>query len=157
MRTAHPFTNWAGAALLALAVPATASAALGGDVASVSADVVRMKGAVTRIGQTNAYAVHEIRAATGTTVREYVSPAGKVFAVAWEGPWLPDMRQLLGDYFDRYTQAARAAKEGRSGHRPLVVRDAGLVVEAGGHPRAYGGRAYLQEMIPQGVDAAAIR
>lgn len=142
--------------MLALALPGTASAALGGDATSVVQDVARMKGAITRVGQTGAYSVHEIRAGTGTTVREFVS-AGKVFGVAWEGPWLPDMRQLLGASFDQYVQAARTARQGRSGHRPLVVRDGGLVVESGGHPRAFAGRAYLEEMIPQGVDAAAIR
>jgi hypothetical protein len=157
MRTAHAFSGWAGALLLTLSVPATASAALGGNVASVSADVVRMRGAVKRIGGTSAYAVHEIRAASGTIIREFVSPAGTVFGVAWQGPWHPDLRQLLGTYFDQYVLAARAARAGRSGHRPLVIRDAGLVVEAGGHPRAFAGRAFLTEMIPQGVEAAAIR
>jgi hypothetical protein len=32
----------------------------------------------------------------GTSVRRYVSPAGKVVAVAWKGPVMPDLRQVLG-------------------------------------------------------------
>jgi hypothetical protein len=147
----------AGLFVATLALPATALAALGGDVTSVQADSVRMRGAVTRIGQTESYGVHEIRAATGTIVREYVGPTGTVFAVAWEGPWLPDMRQLLGTYFDRFAAAARAAQVNRSGHRPLLVQEGGLVVQMGGHPRAFAGKAYVGQLLPQGVRAESIR
>jgi hypothetical protein len=156
VRRASPGILALGLALLVI-FPLPASAELGGDVSTVSSDMVRMRGAITRVGQTSAYAVHEIRAATGTVVREFVSPAGKVFAVAWEGPFQPDLHQLLGVYFEQFTRAAQAARAGRSGHRPLVVREAGLVVEIGGHPRAFAGRAYLPDMVPQGVQAATIR
>ena len=52
-----------------------------------------------RVTSSDTYTVHEMRASTGTTVREYVSASGKVFGVAWEGPTLPDLRQVLGVYF----------------------------------------------------------
>ena len=45
---------------------------------------------------------------SGTTVREYVSSNGTVFAVAWQGPWLPDLRQMLGPYFDDYQRALQS-------------------------------------------------
>lgn len=99
------------------------------------------------------YTVYEIRAATGTVVREYASPTGTVFAVAWQGPWLPDMRQLLGTYFEQYAQAAKAQSGTRMGRRPLMIEQPGLVVESGGHPRAFSGKAYVPEMLPQGVRA----
>lgn len=73
-----------------------------------------------RSTQTQAYAVHEIQAATGTVVREYVSGSGKVFAVAWQGPWPPDMRQILAGYFDQYERAARTQVSSRAGRRPLM-------------------------------------
>ncbi len=140
-----------------LLAPAPARAALGEHVSSVQTDTVRMRAALMRVEHTDLYAVHELRAATGTVVREFVSPAGIVFAVAWHGPWLPDLRQLLGSHFDDYVQAARSAKADQSGHRPLLVETSGLVVQLGGHPRAFVGRAYLTQLLPPGVQADAIR
>jgi len=84
-----------------------AFAALGEPASSVQADQAHMQGTL-RTTQTQAYTIHEIRAATGTIVREYVSSSGRVFAVAWQGPWPPDMRQILGSYFEQYQQAVQA-------------------------------------------------
>ena len=133
-----------------------ASAALGGDASSVQTDQVHMQGSL-RITRAEAYTVHEIRAATGTLIREYVSPAGKVFAVAWEGPFLPDMKQLLGAYFEQFAQAAQAQGNGRAASRPLHIEQPGLVVDLSGHMRSYSGRAYIPEMLPQALRAEEIR
>jgi hypothetical protein len=103
------------------------------------------------------YTVHEIQAGTGTVVREFVSAEGKVFGVAWQGPWPPDMRQVLGGYFDQFVQAARSRGGARMGRRPLVINQPGLVVQAGGHMRAFAGRAYVPEMLPSGVGAENIQ
>jgi hypothetical protein len=84
-------------------------------------------------------------------VREYVSADGKVFAVAWHGPWLPDMRQILGTYFEQYAQAMQAQGDGRVRRRPVMIEQPGLVVQIGGHMRAFSGRAYVPEMLPSGV------
>jgi hypothetical protein len=80
------------ALILATAFPARA--ALGGDVSTIQADQIHMQG-TRRIIPADSYTVHEIQAATGT-LREYISSQGIVFAVAWHGPWLPDMRQIMG-------------------------------------------------------------
>ena len=72
--------------LLILIPPSTAFAALGGNVASVDADRVHVEGALMRIVRNDAYALHEIRSASGTMIREYVNSSGTVFAVAWQGP-----------------------------------------------------------------------
>jgi hypothetical protein len=140
-----------------LLMPFPAQAALGEHVSTVQADAVQMRGALMRVERTSLYAVHEVRTATGTVVREFVSPSGTVFAVAWQGPWLPDLRQLLGTHFEQYRQAAQTAKADRSGRRPLLIETAGLIVELSGHPRAFVGRAYLTALLPQGVRADAIR
>ena len=103
------------------------------------------------------YSVQEIQSPAGTVVREYVSSAGKVFAIAWQGEWPPDMRQLLGSYFDQYSQAAKAQSSARVGRRPLMIEQSGLVVEMGGHPRAFTGRAYVPQMLPSGVHAEEIQ
>ena len=139
----------------ALSVPLEAS--LGGDVSSVQADRVRMQGALLQVTGTGAYTLHEMRAASGTIVREFVSPAGTVFGVAWQGPSVPDLRQLLGIYFEPYMQAAQAAQKARSGHGPLVIEQPGFVVERSGHARAFAGRAYVPQLLPAGVLPDVIR
>jgi Protein of unknown function (DUF2844) len=86
---------WAGilsATILMGTLPAFAG--LGEAASSVRADQAHMQGSL-RTTQTQAYTVHEIQAPTGIAVREYVSTSGKVFAVAWQGPWPPNMRQIL--------------------------------------------------------------
>jgi len=134
--------------LLVSACPAWAG--LGGDAASIQSDQVHMQGS-RRMIAAESYTVHEIRAATGTVVREYVSTDGKVFAVAWHGPWLPDMRQILGSYFEQYAQAVQSQSSGRMGRRPVMIEQPGLVVQIGGHIRAFAGRAYVPEMLPSSL------
>jgi hypothetical protein len=139
------------AALMACGLPAAGE--LGGNVSTIQADQEHMKGA-RQVTTTAAYSIHEIKAATGTKVREFVSPSGTVFAVTWQGPSTPDLRQLLGQYFDRYSQAIQNKRPGRA---PVSIRESDLVVEAGGHMRSFTGRAYLPQMMPQGVDVGAIQ
>jgi hypothetical protein len=140
-------------ALLALAWPARVRAELGGSIDSVQADQEQMKG-TRRITNAANYSVHEIQAESGTKVREFVSPAGTVFAVAWDGPWKPDMRQLLGNYFDRYIQAIQSKRPRRGA---VSIQKPDLVVESSGHMRSFAGRAYLPQMTPQNVDPASIK
>ena len=145
------------AAISLLALPIPASASLGEDVGSVQADQARMRG-VQRTTRTELYTVHEIKASAGTMVREYVSSAGKIFAVAWQGPFLPDLRQLLGRYFERFSQASQARNNTRPRIRgPIMLQEPGLVVQSGGHMRAYFGKAYIPDQVPQGVDIEEIR
>ena len=143
-------------AILTIALSLPAFAVLGGDASSVQSDQARMKGSL-RSMQKTAYAVHQITAATGTVVREYVSSNGKVFGVAWQGPFVPDLQQLLGTYFDQYSKGAKEAREAHVGRRPLSLQQPGLVVQTGGHMRSYSGRAYVPGMLPQGVNADDIR
>lgn len=131
-------------------------AALGGDVHSVLADQAHFQGSL-KTAQLSAYAVHEIHTQTGTVIREYLSPAGTVFAVTWQGGWTPDMRQLLGPYFQRYVAAVQQHADARFGRRPVRIADPDFVVEMSGHSRSFAGRAYLPAMMPNGVRAEAIQ
>ena len=140
-----------GSAVLAAAPCAQAS--LGGIEATVRSDQAQM-GMTLRTMPAARFTVHELQAASGTTVREYVSPMGVVFGVAWQGPSMPDLRQLLGAYFDRYVEAAAARRTRRA---PVLVELPGLVVHSSGHMRAFAGRAYLPQSLPQGVAAAEIQ
>ena len=139
-----------------LLLPFPASASLGGDVTSVQTDQAKMQGSL-RTSSNNSYTIHEIQASTGVAVREYVSPAGKVFAVTWQGPFHPDLRQLLGTYFDQFAQAEQAQRSQRRGHGPVLIQQAGLVVQISGHMRSFLGKAYVPQMLPAGVHAEDIR
>jgi Protein of unknown function (DUF2844) len=145
-----------GIALLLLALPLPALAALGGDVASVHEDQAQMKGTL-KTTQAEAYSVHEITASANTVVKEYVSPAGKVFAITWHGQFIPDMQLLLGTYYDQYAQAAKAQRESHVGRHSVNIQQPGLVFQNGGHMRSYIGRAYVPEMVPQGVNVDALQ
>ncbi|HEX7288324.1 MAG TPA: DUF2844 domain-containing protein [Candidatus Angelobacter sp.] len=145
---------WLGLAIIMIVLAPAARAELGGNVSSIQADQERMKGTV-RVTSTMQFTVHEIQTPNGTVVREFVSPAGMVFGVAWQGPWMPDLRQLLGTYFEQFVKAAQQSK-GR-GRGPLSIQENGLVVETGGHARSFFGRAYLVPMMPPSVRAEAIQ
>src|SRR5207253_3722385 len=115
--------------ILLLMLASSAFATLGEDVSSVQSDQVKMK-AVVRVSPNQTFSVHEIRTPTGAIVREFVSPAGTVFGVTWQGPFAPDLRQLLGRHFDEYVQAAKNPENRRG--RSLHIDTGDLVVESGG-------------------------
>lgn len=132
-------------------------ASLGGSASSVTADRVKMQAALLRIQAAQAYTLHEIQSATGTTVREYVSSSGDVFAVAWDGPAMPDLRQVLGDYFASYQSAVEASRATRRARGPLAIDTGDFVIQVSGHMRSFSGRAYLKRLMPASVQASAIR
>lgn len=130
-------------------------AVLGEDVSSVQADQAHAN-ASRRVTQSSKYTIHELRSSTGALIREYASPSGKIFAIAWQTPSFPDMKQLLGSRFEEFQQAAQRQNR-RGGHGPLIIQLPGLVVELGGHVRAFSGRAYLPDQIPVDVRDEEIR
>src|SRR5262249_49115351 len=129
-----------------------APASLGGEESTVAADNAVLEGKM-KVARVQRYAVHEIAAPSGTVVREFVSPAGKVFAVTWNGPSMPDLRQVLGPYFDTYVAAVKE----RKARGPINVVLPGLVVQSSGHMRAFSGKAYLPDAVPQGVASEEIK
>lgn len=153
MKSLHSAGLWlvcAGLLLLANATPAAAG--LGGDASSVQSDATHMKAALRSTAK-QAYTLHEMRTDSGTVVREYVSPAGKVFGVAWEGRTLPDMQKVLGAYYSRLANASPM----RRPQGPVTINEAGLVLQSSGHMGSFTGRAYVSEMLPEGVRADAIQ
>ncbi len=137
--------------------PSPVSASLGGDVTTVQADQVHMKGTLRKT-TTNAYIMHEIKTPKGTVVREYVSSDGNVFAIVWQGPFLPDLRQLFGSHFEHFSQSVQNLKSKSPRIRGrLLIREPGLVVQTSGHMRAYFGRAYIPELVPQGIHIEEIQ
>jgi hypothetical protein len=144
-----------GAVLLAGQTLEPAQAGLGDTVASVQADRVSVKGQL-RARSEAGYSVQEITAATGTLIREYVSPSGVVFAVSWSGAAMPNLQQVLGAYFTQYrtTVAAQHTRAERPGHNHVEVRAPSLVVHSGGHMRQYFGIAYVPSLLPPNISVS---
>lgn len=139
--------------LLTLFMSDPASATLGGNLASVQSDQTRM-GASMQSARVGNYTIYELQLPSGCVVKEYVSSTNVVFAVAWQGPSLPDLQQVLGTFFDQYTEAVNAERRGPGARS---IQEPGLVVQSGGHMRAFFGRAYVPQMLPQDVSADEIR
>jgi Protein of unknown function (DUF2844) len=143
----------AGALLIAALSPCIAAAALGEPEASVQTDAVQLRGSL-KVTARASYQLHEILLPSGTLLREFASADGKVFAVAWSGPAMPNLRQALGAYFDNYLTAAKGT---HSGHHRLEIHGSGLVVQASGHMRAFSGVAYLPSAVPSGVNVGDLQ
>jgi hypothetical protein len=131
--------------VLAASPFASALAGLGGDASSVEADRASLKGTL-RVTSAPTFAVHEITMASGLQVHEYLSPGGKVFAVSWRGPGIPDLRQLLGSYYEEFAQAASAPHYNR---HHLSVKTPDVVVQSSGHTRSFFGRAWVPSLLPE--------
>jgi Protein of unknown function (DUF2844) len=145
-----------GGILAVLATGSPAHAALGGDTVSILADQGALQG-TRHATVVDSYTVHEIQGANGTVVHEYQSSAGNVFAVAWHGPFMPDMSQILGSYYAQYAEARRAQKGIHKGRHPVVIDESGLVVQIGGHPQWFTGKAYIPDKLPPSLRAGDIR
>ena len=130
-----------------------AQAALGDKVESVARDREALRGSlVTR--QMSSYEVHELTAGAGTTVREYVAPAGGVFAVTWSGAHPPDLKLLLGEYFSFYVAGARAH---RGSHHVLSLDTPDLTLTVVRYQRKAAGQAYVPGLMPAGVSREELR
>jgi hypothetical protein len=138
---------------LAVVLPAPAARAeLGGTMANAgsgapgsappAAPVTLLNGAVKKRTSVDA---------GGTTIDEYASSTGQIFAYKWHGPTMPDLPALLGPYNASYRAGAAAqASDGRDLHASRVARP-DVVVEAGGQMRSYVGSAWLPTALPAGV------
>jgi hypothetical protein len=145
------------AVALLLASPCPTFARLGDTVQSVPVDQAQLKASL-KVIDAGAYTVHEMKLPAGTVIREYASRSDeRVFGITWRGPFVPDLKQLLGEYFEHYSDAARAQRESRVGRHPLNIQEPGLVVQTAGHMGAFSGRAYDPRLLPAGVSSDDIR
>ncbi|HXE49961.1 MAG TPA: DUF2844 domain-containing protein [Ramlibacter sp.] len=92
---------------------------------------------------------------SGTVVHEYVDAQGTVFAVSWSGPYLPDLKEILGSHFD--TLVAHAGNARRGGRSPLVLKQPDLMIVSGGHMGAFEGHAWLPAKLPAGFKPGNIK
>jgi hypothetical protein len=131
-------------------------AELNGSLSSIDVDRDYVAGTLnttTRFGCT----VSQITDRNGTLVREYVSPTDRVFGIAWEGHFVPEMQHFLGALFQAYSTAARTEHAAHGWREPLLIHTPALVFEAGGHMGWYYGRAYVPSEIPNDFPIEEIR
>lgn len=132
-----------------LAACAGSWAALGGPAGAVDGSAVANP---SRTASGTPYTHVQRRLDSGTTVHEYVDAAGTVFAVAWAGPFQPDLRALLGRHFDALTEQQSSAR----GRGAAAVRRPDLVIVSAGRMGAFQGRAWLPRQLPAGFDPGTL-
>jgi hypothetical protein len=144
-------------ALVLLGLPRPAEASLGGDASTVDRDRTQIRGALVRILRADSHSMHELQTPSGAIVREYVSSTGVVFAVSWQGAFTPDLRQVLGAYYDRYIERAQQIQHDRRSRGPVTVQENDFVVSVSGHQRAFVGHAYLPGRLPAGFSLQSLQ
>lgn len=153
-------TSAARAAALAALLPMTcAHAALGGAIGAGPMGAAPITGsagsttpATAPVTLLNGAVLMRTSVDTGgTTINEYASNTGEIFAYTWQGPTMPDLPALLGAYDASYRAGAAAGRAAeRDLHASRVVQP-DVVVESGGQMRSYVGRAWLPGALPAGV------
>ncbi len=152
-----PFHRPASATLLicaALFTSGGARAELGGALSSVVADGGRMGARVasTPMGR---YARHDLTRVNGAMVHELTNAEGQVFAVTWSGPGKPDLRALLGRYFETFQAAnGTGGRTMRALRRPQQVSQSDLQIQTGGHMGWFHGVAFIPSLAPAGFSAS---
>lgn len=143
--------SWVHLTLMIMLIQVTAAtpvwAVLGQAKTSVEKDRAAMGGQV-QSKLAPGYSVETITVA-GMSIKEYVSSDGIVFAVAWRGTGVPNLRLLFGTYFDEYLEALTELQNNKPRiRRPLMLKTANLVVERSGHARNTWGRAFIPSRLP---------
>jgi Protein of unknown function (DUF2844). len=126
-------------------------AALGGAPARLQEHAVKATSGKVSTA-TGSYTVMQKELDSGTTVHEYLDSAGTVFAVSWSGPFLPDLKEILGPHFDTMAQAGKRRDQQRS---RLAVRRSDVVIISDGRMGAFEGRAWVPAKVPAGFDVNA--
>ena len=145
-----------GLSAAALVINPQAQAALGESADSVASDRRALSAAQRGTQVRNRYTIQEI-ASDSTVVREYVSPSGIVFGIAWNGLTYPNLTPLLGSYASEYQTVLKQVQRKPGFRRRQFVRTDRLVVEKWGHMRNLQGRAYAPALIPPGVSVDEIK
>jgi hypothetical protein len=141
---------WSAASIAA----SVAQASLGDSDSSAEADRVAFHG-VRNVAVVNGLRVHEITT-DSRVIREYVSPAGIVFAVSWKGISHPDLTQLFGGYYQEYIEAERATPKVK-GRGEMTVISKNVHAVRAGHMRAVLGKAWIPSLAPPGFDPSQMQ
>jgi len=153
-----PITHLMVASVLTLAVTAS-HAALGdkptpltGTVNTPAAQATARRLSANAPVAASLYTIQETRLESSTVVREYTTPAGVVFAITWQGPVLPNLQALLGNYFPTFEQETTRAQQAGHQRTRVLMQTPSLVVQSTGRMGRFKGHAYAPDLVPQGVD-----
>jgi hypothetical protein len=128
-------------------------AALGDNVSSVETDAQALHGKHVMVNKTS-YNLHQITMNDGSLVKEYVSPAGIVFGVSWQGHFIPNLQQLLGTYMTNLQQGQRTNWVRR---RSVTIQGDNFVFFSLGHLRYFHGLAYVPGLIPANLTPEVVK
>jgi len=140
---------------LTIIVASQVHATLGESASSITVNKKALSAVKSTTRTSSRYTVHEFQSET-LAVREYVSPSGVVFGIAWNGLSHPDLTPLLGSYASEHQKAVNQTRR-QPGRRHVKVKSSNVVVEKWGHMRNLQGRAYAPALIPQGVNTDEIK
>lgn len=127
----------------------SAQAALGGNRESIAIDHQALAMKSTTITSGSGYQIHELQHPNGSSVKEFVSPQGKVFAVHWEGSAPANLSQILGDHYAEYLSALKNTPHS---HHLVQIKQDNLVVTHIQYLRNFSGNAYVPSLVPANVD-----
>lgn len=127
-------------------------AALGQYESSVSLDQKFIAGQDRQVVR-QGYHLHEITTSDGSFVREYVSPAGIVFGVSWQGHAIPNLQQLLGSHMADLQSAPKRVVPRRS----VLVKTDTFVFVSIGHLRSFQGHAYVPSLVPSNLGPEVVQ
>ena len=128
-------------------------AALGENVSSVDSDAQAFAGKHMMVAKVG-YDLHQITMSDGSVVNEFVSPAGIVFGVSWQGHFIPNLHQLLGSYMTNLQQGQRTQVVPR---RAVTIQGNDFVFSSFGHMRSFRGRAFVPSMVPSNLTPEVVQ
>ncbi len=137
---------------IAAATATPARASLSGPLSSIEDDRAALHASLREEVQPD-YTIDHVALPNGVEVREFLSH-GKVFGVAWSGPFKPDLQQILGSHFTTFV--FEASRKSLAGHSQLHAERSDVVIDASGHSRFFAGRAFAPALVPKGIDARAV-
>ena len=133
--------------LSALALSASARAALGDNAAQTQADAWQWRAQRTMGALTPTGSVHTLNLPDGGTVRQHLTPDGRVWAVSWRLNGKPRLELLLGVHFAAY-QAAVGSASARGVQRQMSLAAGDLQVRSSSHLNVHVGQAWLRSLQP---------
>ena len=132
--------------LAGLLLPSALHAELGGAMTGVQVDRAHLDARLSST-QSGTHTRHEMTLPNGGLVKEFTNANGRVYALTWSGPGKPDLRSLLGGYFDRL-QAGNARINPRARRQPMQLVRSDVVIQTGGHMAYFWGVAYIPALAP---------
>jgi len=128
-------------------------AALGSDEASVLSDAQALRGQHALVAKAG-YNVHQITMPDGGVVKEFVSPAGTVFAVSWKTHFMPNLPQLLGTYMTNLQQGQRTRVVPR---RAVTIQGDNFMFTSFGLTGSFHGSAYVPSLVPANLTMQGVQ